>query len=425
MDATKTAVKTKKLKEEGCQHSFEVEIAAEKLKEAVHTTLMRIQQKARVPGFRPGKAPLDIIRKQFLAQAKADAADDLIKDAVPEALKSLSLEPIVYPAVGNIRFEDGKPLVFELRIETAPQFEPKGYQGLSFTKKKYPVTDEDVTKRLTQLQEGNARLDRSAASALAKTHYAVVDYELLKDGKKVSGAQGKQELVDMSSDQTLEGFIEGLLGAQRGETREFPVKMEGGPASCRVTVSEIKEKILPPLDDELAKDMGLEGLEALKTKLREVIGRESEERSERELLVDIEKSLLSANKIPVPPTLAEQQLEGTLERLVRRFGGHGLGEAETEKLREKLRPQSEDEVRLSFIMAAIARKEKLNVSDEDLKQELERSLAKAETEEQKKDVREFFETRRPSIESALRDRKVMDIIRKASKIKEVESPAQP
>jgi trigger factor len=425
MTDAKTAVKTKKLKEEGCRHSFEVELPADRLLEAVHTTLMRIQQKARVPGFRPGKAPMDIVRKQFLQQARADAADDLIKDAVPEALKSVGLNPIVFPSVGNVRFDDGKPLVFELHVETAPQFEPKGYQGLSLTKKNYLASDEEVQKRLVQLQEGNARLDRAAAETLGKAHYAVLDYEILREGKKISGAHGKQELVDMSSDQTLEGLVEGLLGAKRGEPREFPVKVSDKPALCRATVTEIKEKILPAIDDEFAKDLGQESLAALKEKLKEVLLHEGEERSEREIFTEIEKSLLEANKIPVPPTLAEQQLEGTLERLVQRFGGRGLGEAETVKLREKLRPQSEDEVRLSFIMAAIARQEKLQVSEEDIRKELEKSLSKAETEEQKKNVQEFFETRRASVETALRDRKVMETIRASSKTKEVEAPQIP
>jgi len=257
--------------------------------------------------------------------------------------------------------------------------------------------------------------NRGAAETLAKTHYAVLDYEILREGKRLSGAHGKQELVDMSSDQTIEGLVDGLLGAKRGESREFPVKLEGKPAVCRVSVSEIKEKILPPLDDEFGKDTGFETLEALKTKLREVIGNEGSERSEREVVAQIEKSLLAANKIPVPPTLAERQLEQTLERLTRRFGS-GMPDSKLAELGEKLRPQSEDEVRLSFILAAIAKKESLTVSEDDVKGELEKGLSKAETEDQKKDIREFFETRRESIETALRDKKAIAAIRTSAKL---------
>jgi trigger factor len=416
LDAT-LAVKTKKIKEEGCLQTFEVELPAERLAQAVHTTLMRIQQRAKIPGFRPGKAPIEIVRRQFTAQARADAAEDLIKGAVPEALRSAGLDPVVFPSVGNIRADEGKPLAFELVVETAPKFEPKGYSGLSLTKNIYPATDEDVEKRLVQLQEGNARLDRASAEAVGKTHYAVLDYEILREGKRLSGAHGKQELVDMSSDQTIEGLVEGLLGARRGESREFPVKIEGKPAICRVTVSEIKEKKLPALDDDFAKDTGFESLDALKAKLHEVVRSEGEERSERELVSEIEKSLLSANKIPVPPTLAQQQLEQTLERLTRRFAS-GVPENKLAELSEKLRPQCEDEVRLSFILAAIAKKESLKVGEEDVQKELEKGLAKAETEEQKKDVREFFATRRQSIETALRDRKTMDAIKSKAKLKE-------
>ena len=416
LDAT-LDVKAKKIKEEGCLQTFEVELSADRLAQAVHTTLMRIQQRAKIPGFRPGKAPIEIVRRQFTPQARADAVEELIKKAVPEALRMAGLNPVVFPTVSNVRAEEGNPLAFELRVEVAPQFEPKGYSGLSLTKKIYSVTDEDVQKRLVQLQEGNARLERSAAQALGKTHYAVLDYEILREGKRVSGAHGKQELVDMSSDQTIEGLVEGLLGAKRGESREFPVKLEGKSAVCRVTLSEIKEKALPILDDDFAKDMGFESLDALKTKLREVVKGEGEDRSERDLASDIEKSLLAANKIPVPPTLAGQQLEQTVERLTRRFAG-GVPEAKLAELTEKLRPQCEDEVRLSFILAAIAKKENLQVAEEDVQRELEKGLSKAETEEQKKDVREFFAARRASIETALRDRKTMDAIKSKAKLKE-------
>ena len=421
MTTTTTALrlKTKKLKEEGCLHSYEVELPAPAVQEALHNAFIRLQSRARIPGFRQGKAPIDLIKKQYADHARSEAADALLRGAVPEALRELGLEPVSSPSVADFKMTDGSPLVFELRVEVAPRVEPQGYKSLALRRTTYSPEESQVLARLTEVQEGNARLEKSEAEAVSKSHYVVVDYEILREGKRLPGAHGKQELVDMSSEQSIEGLTEGLLGAKRGESREFPVKTEGQAGVCKVSVSEIKEKILPPLDDEFAKDMGLDSLDALKAKLREMIEAEAKERSERELLSQIESALLSSNRFPIPESLAQAQLDHSLDRLVRRFGARGIPEAELAKLRDKIKPQAEAEVRLSFILSAIGRKENLSVSEDDLKKELERNLQKAETDDQKKDVREYFEAHQEGIASALRDRKVMDFIRAKATLTDV------
>ncbi|MFA6092809.1 MAG: trigger factor [Elusimicrobiota bacterium] len=413
-------VKVKQIKEEGCALTYEVQLSRETFDKSVEAAFSRIQSRARIPGFRPGRAPAEIVRKQFSDRARADAADELVQAAVPEALKSSGVQPISSPMVTHVHLEDGKPFAFELVVEVPPKFEVKGYKGLSLTRHSYPASPEEIVKRLDQLREGNARLETSAAQTVGKEHYVLVDYELLREGKRLAGAHGKQEMVDMSAQQTVEGFTEGLLGARRGEDREFPVKhgRDKQAAVCRVRVTEIKEKHLPALDDDFAKDMGFDGLAALKAKIGEMAVSEGADRSERELLQEIDKALLAANKFAVPSSLTEHQLEQNLLRLMRRLGMRGLPEAELEKLREKLRSQSEDEVRLSFILASIAVKEKLVVGDEDFAKELEKNLTQAESEEQKKDVKEFFEQRREGITSALRDRKTVDFIRSSAKLTE-------
>lgn len=414
-------VTTKKLKEDGCARDYRVEVPAARLQEAMHNAFLRYQLRARVPGFRQGKAPLDLIKTQFAQQAKAQAVEDLLGAVVPEVIKELGLRPVASPGVSELKVEDGKPLSFELRVEVSPEFEPKGYKGLALTRKTYAVDEKDIAARLTQLQEGNARLERAPAEKVGKDHYAVIDYELFKDGKPVKDASGKQELVDMSSDQTVKGLREGLMGAARGETREFQVEVGGKPASCKAVVQEIKAKVLPALDDELAKDLGLEDLAALKKKLREIAEAEAAEKTEHEVAEQIEKGLLAANKFPVPPSLTESQLEASVERLVarvRRGGREGLPDEELKKLREKLKPQVEDQLRVQFILAGIAKKESVSVTEDDMRQELDKNLAKAESEEAKKDVQRFFERSKEDISALLRERKVLALVRNAAKVKE-------
>jgi trigger factor len=252
-----------------------------------------------------------------------------------------------------------------------------------------------------------------------KSHYVVVDYDIRREGKPIAGGGGRQELVDMSADQSIAGLSEGLVGAKVGESREFPVQHEGRPAVCSVRVVEIKEKVLPALDDDFAKDVGAESLQALKARLQEIAAREAEERSERDLVRQMESALLESNKFPVPPALVESQLDLMLDRISSRLGPKGIPEAEMESLRGKLRPRSEEEVRLGFILSFVARKEGVEISDEDVEKEFQENLQDARTDEQRRDVREFFDKRRESIAGALRDRRVMALLRSSARISEV------
>ncbi|HVE13080.1 MAG TPA: trigger factor, partial [Elusimicrobiota bacterium] len=267
-------VTAKKLKEEGCTHVFQVDVPAPKVQEAVQNAIVRLQLSAKIPGFRPGKAPIERIKQQYSGQARAQAIEDLVRDAVPQVLKEMKLNPVAMPSVGAVKLEGASPLSFELHVEVAPQFEPKGYKGLALSRKSYAPADADVEARMTQLQEGNARLEVVEGAPLAKEHYAVIDYQILRDGKALPGAAGKQELVDLSSDQTVQGLQEGLLGLKAGETKEFPVEIGGKPAVCRATLTEIKRKVLPKVDEEFAKDLGFESVDALKAKLKEILSAE-------------------------------------------------------------------------------------------------------------------------------------------------------
>lgn len=410
--------KTKKVKAEGCVQVYELEVPAPKAAEAIQTALLRLQLTAKVPGFRTGKVPLDYVKSQFMGRARAAAADDLIEGAVREALGELKLRAVAMPAVGNVKFPEGGALTFEMHVETAPEFEPTGYKNIALTKKDAKAKPADVEERLKQLQEGNARLEAVEGPA-QKEHYVVMDYSLSRDGKPLPNGTGKGELVDLSSDQTVEGLTQGLLGATKGETRELSVKIDGQPAVCKATVVELKRKVLPALDDEFAKDLGVDSLAQLKEKLAEIVQKEGEARAERDLVAQIDKALLDANKFEVPPTLAEHQVEHMYSRFVERMVGpdQNLPEEDAKKLREKLRPEAHNAVRLQFLVARIAEHEKIEATDEDLKAELEKSLAQSETEKEKARTREVFEKREGDIRAMIKERKVYQLIRESAKIK--------
>ena len=187
-----------------------------------------------------------------------------------------------------------------------------------------------------------------------------------------------------------------------------------------VTVKEIKTKILPALDGEFANDLGFDTLEQLKAKLKEVIDDEGKQKTEREVTHQIEEALLKANKIPLPPSLVEAQLEHMIQRLRRQLGGQ-LGDQQLGDLKTKLLPRAEDEVRISYILPAIAEKEKLAATEEDLKAELEKNINAIESDVKKDEVRKMFEERREAIAGMIRDRKTLDYLRQKASITDVKA----
>jgi trigger factor len=397
-----------------------VDIPAVQVEAEQHNALLRIQQRAKLPGFRPGKAPLDLVRQQFGAHLREEVLDHFVHKHVPEAMRELKLEPVASPAVVDLKMDAGKPLQFQVRVEVPPRVAPKDYANLKLTKQSYPATDEAVAKRLEELREAHARLDRAPEEAVAKNHYVVIDYTGSRGGKSLPNAKGSNELVDMSSEQTVAGLADGLLGMKRGESKDLTVKLGGQDTQLSVKVQEIKTKILPALDADLAKDMGFDTLDALQAKLKEVVSEEGKARTERELSEQLEAALLKANRMPVPNSLVEAQLEHMIERLQQQLlGGRGeFSPKQLEEIKPKLRTQAEDRVRISFLLPAIAEREKITVAESDLQAELERSIGALETEDKKESVRRMFTERRDEIMGMLRDRKALEFVRAKAVITE-------
>jgi trigger factor len=405
--------KFKQLKEDGCLVTFSVEIPAAQAQDETHTFLLRIQQKAKLSGFRPGKAPLDLVKNQFSGHARKEVLNELIRKFLPEALRELNIKPVAAPTILGLSFEEGKPVCFQVQVEVAPQFIPKDYVKICVKRPSYPVTEEALQKRLEELREANARLERGEDEIVDKTHYVVIDYTGSQDGKPLAKLKGEAELVDMSSDQTLEGLSAGLLGMKRGETKDISVKLSSKDSVLTVTLKEIKKKILPALDSELAKDLGFAAFEEFKSKLCEAMEHEGKEKSEREVTRQIEEALLKSNRIPLPPTLVEAQLEHRIEELGHQLlGGSGhWSDNQLADLKAKLRPKAEEELRISYFLSAIAAREKIVALKEDLQAELDKSLSSANNEHKQAEVRRMFEERRESIAALICDRKTMAFLK--------------
>lgn len=404
--------KFKKLKEEGCVVTLSLEVPPNEVEEHTQNALVRLQQRARLPGFRAGKAPLDVVKQHYSGHAREEALDAAIRKHVPVAIEELKLRVVETPSVEDVKWKDGEPLCLQVRVEVAPTPTAKDYLKIPVLRKPETADSAALDKRLEELREAHARLEVAKEDSIGEKHFAVIDFSASRDGKPLPNAKGASELVDMAAEQSVDGLTKGLLGMKRGESKTLQVKLGGKETTLEVSVKEIKTKILPVVDAEFAKDLGFETVEEVKAKLKEVLDREAKAQAEQDVARQIEEALVKENKFALPPSMVERQLEGMMERMSRQFSGGGkIPEKILSDLRAKLQPKAEDEVRLAFVMNAIAEKEKIEVSDAEIQAELEIGLKDAEDEAKKKEMRELFEKRKDQIAHMLRERKTLAFLR--------------
>jgi trigger factor len=423
-------VKVKVIKEEACELTLSVELPKDEVEKETESVFQDIQGRASLPGFRTGKAPIELVRKNFSERARQTVLENLIGRSAMQVLRERKLQTIDTPKVEKISFEPGKPLSFQMKVEKDPELKIKDYKGLKLNQKPSDVTEDQVTKTLEELRERNAALVQSAAEKVAKNHFAVIDFEGKIDEKAFPGGSAKNYLLDMTAPQTIAGFSEGILDAKLNEVRsvkatfpaDYPQKQWAGKeAVFQVTVKEIKEKKLPALDEEFAKDLGLASLAELKQKVRESLEKEATDKADKELEDQIFQALLDRNTFSVPPTLVEHRTQALIRRTRQALERQGLvapndPKAE-EALRERVRPQAERDVRLSYLLKAIAEQEKLeNVENEinDLKKK-----ALEESKDKKESVESYFKEHLTSIQASLIEGKVIEFLKKNAKIKAV------
>ncbi|HAZ08029.1 MAG TPA: trigger factor [Elusimicrobia bacterium] len=411
--------KFKKLKEEGCVVTLSLEIPSAEIEEHTQNALVRVQQRARLPGFRPGKAPLDMVKRHFSGHAREEALDAAIRKHVPVAISELKLRVVETPSVEDVKWEEGEPLTLQVRVEVAPAPTAKDYVKIPVVRKTHVADAQTVDKRLEDLREAHARLEAAKEETVGARHFVVIDFTASRDGKPLPNAKGTSELVDMSAEQSVEGLTKGVLGMKRGETKVFKVMLGGKDADLEVAVKEIKVKILPAVDAEFAKDLGFATVEEIKAKLKEVLDREAASAADFELVRQIEEALVKANQFPLPPAMVARQLEGMMERMGRQLAGAGkLPQKTLADLRAKLQPKAEDEVRLAFVLSAVAEKEKIEVADAELEAELEAGIKDAEDDAKKKELRAIFEKRKDQITRMILERKTMAFLKEKAVYKD-------
>jgi trigger factor len=409
--------KIKKIKQEGCVHLFGVTLDSKALAEASQEALVHLQSVVSLPGFRVGKVPLTMIRDQFPSMVKDEVLDIAAKSSLPEIFKGAQLNPVVAPLLKSVSYEPAKSLYFEIQFECSPSIEPKGYEKIAATRKVHKISDAEVDKYINQVREYNAYLKPGAEGETAtKNHFVIVDYDTFENGTPVADGSVKGEIVDLSSPQTIAGLAEAVIGAKKGESREFDAPFGDKKMHFKVTVTELKQKVVPELDENFLKEAGVKTVEELKANVRKLLEQGSSEKTEKDMLGQIEEALLKNNPLALPPTLVKEETQELLELFKKRAPEEQ--HLPDESLLERLKPVAERNLSLTYILHHIAKKEKIEATDTELDAELEKVLARLNTEEEKKKGRELFEKRKEYIRASMVENKTMTLVKEKAIIKE-------
>lgn len=367
--------------------SLTIEVPEEVVTKELSSAYTDLNQRVRIPGFRPGKAPRSLLEQRYAATVEEDVIRRLVPDYYQRAIKETGLRPVELPTIEKIEMKKNAPLSFTAMVEIAPPISLGAYTGLKAEKPKMEVTNLEVDKALESLQEQHAQLTACPEGhQIAEKDFVVIDFQGTMDGRPLEGGSRENQPVQIGSNTMIPGFEEQLINHLRGDRvtvrtsfpKDYPkAELAGRPVEFEVTIREVKQKVTPALDDEFAKDVGpFKTLDELKARLRDDLTARFKMEQERAVKSALLKQLTEAHSFEVPASLVEQELREAIARLEQRLPkGVTLEQAkiDPEAVRKEIRPSAEEKVKGRLILAAIADREKLTVSKEELDAALART----------------------------------------------------
>ena len=422
-----------------CKKLVRIEIEAAQVDETFEAITKDYQKQAALPGFRPGKAPRDMILKKYEQDIKDEVKRKLTSDSYRQALTEKKLEVLGYPDIEEIQFGKGQPLLYAATVETAPEFELPDYKGLPVKVEARTVTDDDMTRAfdtLRQQQVSFATVERTAQT----NDIAVVNYTGTTEGKPITElaptAKGLTEQknfwVEMDAKTFIPGFAEQLLGAKAGDKRtvnvDFPADfvtpaLQGKKGVYEVEVVEVKEKVLPVRDDVFAKSLGAESLEKLNEGVRRDLENELTSSKNKSVRNQLIRSLLDRVNFELPESAVAQETKNVVYDIVRENQKRGVSrdliEQQKDQIYSAASSGAKERVKVSFLLQKIAEKEDIKVGQDEIAQRIG-ALAQAYQIPPDKFIKDL-QKRNGVVEiyDQLMNEKVVDMLQQNAKIEEV------
>ncbi|MGN7176590.1 trigger factor [Paenibacillus sp. FSL R5-0490] len=375
---------------EGNRGVLTIEVDAEKVTEGLDAAFKKVVKQVNVPGFRKGKMPRGMFEKRFGVESLyQDAVDYLLPEAYANAIDETGIEPVDRPEIDVEQIEKGKSLIFKATVTVKPEVKLGEYKGLEVKQLDTNVTEEDVNNELTSLQERQAELAVKEEGKAENGDTVVMDFEGFVDGEAFEGGKAENYSLELGSGQFIPGFEEQLIGTAAGESKDVEVsfpeeyhaaELAGKPATFKVTVHEIKTKQLPELNDEFAKDADeeVETLDALKEKIKTRLEESKKHEAEHHVRDTVVEAAAANAEMEIPAAMVDTEVNRMMQEFEQRLQMQGMnlelyfqfsGQDEA-ALREQMKEEAEKRVRVNLTLEAIAKAENIEVSDEEVSEEL-------------------------------------------------------
>ena len=412
---------------------LELTIEAQKFDEAIQKVYFKSAKYFNIPGFRKGKAPMNIVEKYYGKEIfYEDAFNEVVPEELEAALKENNIEAVSRPDIDVTQIEKGKDLIFTAVFQTKPEAELGKYKGIEIPKIEYTVSDEDINHELSHMQEHNSRLISIDDRPVEKGDITVIDFEGFVDGKAFEGGKAQSHELEIGSNTFIPGFEDQIIGMKIDEEKDIKVKfpdeyfskdLAGKDATFKVKLHEIKKKELPELNDDFAKDTSeFDTLEELKKSIKDRIEKDNEQRQKYETEDAVIKAVCENVKVDIPSGMIENETEDMLRNVESRLSYQGLkldqylkmmGKT-AEEVKKEYEPQAIEAIKSRLMLEAVIKAEKIEATEDEITEkvkEMAKNYGKSEEELLKN------ENVRSYIKNGLESEKALEFLVKNAKMK--------
>lgn len=412
---------------------LELTVEAQKFSDAIQKVYFQSAKYFNIPGFRKGKAPMNIVEKYYGKEIfYEDAFNEVAPEVLEEAVKENNIEIVSRPDIDVTQIEKGKDLIFTAVFQTKPEVELGKYKGIEIPKIEYTVSDEDINHELGHMQEHNSRLISVEDRPVEKGDIAIIDFEGFVDGVAFEGGKAENHELEIGSNTFIPGFEDQIIGMKIDEEKDINVKfpdeyfskdLAGKDATFKVKLHEIKKKELPELDDEFAKDVSeFDTLEELKKSIKDKIEKDNEQKQKYETEDAVIKAVCENIKVDIPSGMIESETEDMLKNIETRLSYQGLkldqylqimGKT-AEEVKKEYEPQAIEAVKSRLMLEAVVKAEKIEATEDEIVEkvkEMAKNYGKSDEELLKN------ENLRNYIKSGIETEKALDFLVKNAKMK--------
>lgn len=375
-----------------CKRETEIIVPIEEVEKETEHVVSGVRAKAKLPGFRPGKAPANLIRTRFRQEIRQDVLEHILPKAFRKRAEEENWQVVGTPNVTEVHFHDGEPLRFKAEFEVAPQFELGEYRGIEAPYAEPHVSEEDIDKRVEELRNRKAEFVNEDPRPLRDGDHAVVALETI-EGVEGEAIKNESMSLEIGQGETLPEFSENLRGMSPEEEKEFFVqypedygqeRLAGRNVKFRVTVKSVRRRELPELNDEFARDLGdFQSMTELRDAIRTSIRSEREFQAQQDSKTKIVDKLVDAHPFPVPDAFIDRQIEMQLDRQLRELAAQGVDprqlKLDWDKIRDARKDAATRDVRASLLLERVADAEAIHATNDEVDRELN-SIAKRERE---------------------------------------------